>query len=62
MAVNYGYRRDRRKTATLMVPTRTLRRHLRQRGRPSNGTKLISEGVWPWGNPWGALQLTPPSS
>src|ERR1700754_211324 len=56
MAVNFGYRRDRRKTAALMVMTALL-------GASFVGmqafewTKLITEGVRPWGNPWGAAQL-----
>ena len=56
MAVNFGYRRDRRKTATLMVVTALL-------GATFVGmqafewTKLITEGVRPWGNPWGAAQF-----
>lgn len=56
MAVNYGYRRDRRKTAALMFATAVL-------GAAFVGmqafewTKLISEGVRPWGNPWGAAQF-----
>ena len=56
MAVNYGYRRDRRKTVALMVATALL-------GATFVGmqafewTKLIHEGVRPWGNPWGAAQF-----
>ncbi len=56
MAVNYGYRRDRRKTAILLYVTAVL-------GASFVGmqafewTKLISEGVRPWGNPWGAEQF-----
>ncbi len=56
MAVNYGYRRDRRKTVALMVATAAL-------GAMFVGmqafewTKLIHEGVRPWGNPWGAAQF-----
>jgi cytochrome c oxidase subunit III len=56
MAVNFGYRRDRRKTAVLMVLTAAL-------GATFVGmqafewTKLIMEGVRPWGNPWGAAQF-----
>jgi cytochrome c oxidase subunit III len=56
MAVNFGYRRDRRKTAILMLLTAAL-------GATFVGmqafewTKLISEGVRPWGNPWGAAQF-----
>jgi len=56
MAVNYGYRRDRGKTVALMVATALL-------GAAFVGmqafewTKLIHEGVRPWGNPWGAAQF-----
>ncbi|MGO4171001.1 heme-copper oxidase subunit III family protein [Bosea sp. TAF32] len=56
MAVNFGYRRDRRKTASLMLATALL-------GATFVGmqafewTKLIREGVRPWGNPWGADQF-----
>ena len=56
MAVNFGYRRDRRKTAILMLLTALL-------GATFVGmqafewTKLIQEGVRPWGNPWGAPQF-----
>ncbi len=56
MAVNFGYRHDRRKTAALMLATALL-------GATFVGmqafewTKLILEGVRPWGNPWGAAQF-----
>lgn len=56
MAVNFGYRRDRRKTAVLMLVTAVL-------GATFVGmqafewSKLIAEGVRPWGNPWGAEQF-----
>jgi cytochrome c oxidase subunit 3 len=56
MAVNYGYRRDRLKTAGLMAVTAAL-------GATFVGmqafewSKLIAEGVRPWGNPWGAAQF-----
>ncbi len=56
MAVNCGYRRDRRNTAILLVVTAIL-------GASFVGmqafewTKLIHEGVRPWGNPWGAEQF-----
>ena len=56
MAVNFGYRRDRRKTAILMLATALL-------GATFVGmqafewSKLIAEGVRPWGNPWGAEQF-----
>jgi cytochrome c oxidase subunit III len=56
LAVNFAYRRDRRRTAALMLLTAAL-------GATFVGmqafewTKLISEGVRPWGNPWGAPQF-----
>jgi cytochrome c oxidase subunit 3 len=56
LAVNYGYRRDRKTTALLMLATAVL-------GAMFVGmqafewTKLIQEGVRPWGNPWGAEQF-----
>ena len=56
LAVNYGYRRDRKTTAILLLITAAL-------GATFVGmqafewSKLISEGVRPWGNPWGAEQF-----
>ena len=56
MAVNYGYRRKRRVTAALMFATALL-------GATFVGmqafewSKLIEEGVRPWGNPMGAPQF-----
>jgi cytochrome c oxidase subunit III len=57
MAVNFGYRRDRVKSALLMLATAAL-------GATFVGmqafewTKLIvDEGVRPWGNPFGAAQF-----
>ena len=56
LAVNYGYRRDRKMTFALLLATALL-------GATFVGmqafewTKLISEGVRPWGNPWGAAQF-----
>ena len=56
MAVNYGYRRDRQTTFWLLLATAAL-------GATFVGmqafewTKLIREGVRPWGNPWGAPQF-----
>jgi cytochrome c oxidase subunit 3 len=56
LAVNFGYRRDRIKTALLLVATAVL-------GASFVGmqafewTKLILEGVRPWGNPMGAPQF-----
>ncbi|MGJ8688727.1 MAG: heme-copper oxidase subunit III family protein [Gammaproteobacteria bacterium] len=56
LAVNYGYRGDKRKAAILMIATAAL-------GASFVGmqvfewSKLISEGVRPWENPWGAPQF-----
>lgn len=56
MAVNFAYRRDRAKTAALMLAMAAF-------GASFVGmqafewTKLIKEGVRPWGNPWGAAQF-----
>ena len=56
MAVNFGYRRERAKTAALMLVTAAF-------GATFVGmqafewTKLIMEGVRPWENPWGGAQF-----
>jgi cytochrome c oxidase subunit 3 len=56
LAVNYGYRRDRRRTVLFLCATAAL-------GATFVGmqvfewTKLIMEGVRPWENPWGAAQF-----
>jgi len=56
MAVNYGYRKDRKTTAILILVTALF-------GASFVGmqafewTKLIEEGVRPWGNPMGAPQF-----
>ncbi len=56
MAVNFGYQRKRKATAALMFATALL-------GASFVGmqafewTKLIEEGVRPWGNPMGAAQF-----
>ena len=56
LAVNFGYRRDRKTTFILLIMTAAL-------GATFVGmqafewSKLISEGVRPWGNPWGAAQF-----
>jgi cytochrome c oxidase subunit 3 len=56
LAVNFGYRRDRRTTAILLLATAAL-------GASFVGmqafewSKLIAEGVRPWSNPWGAAQF-----
>ncbi|MEX3008404.1 heme-copper oxidase subunit III family protein [Hoeflea sp. TYP-13] len=56
LAVNYGYRKNRAMTVLFLLVTAVL-------GATFVGmqafewTKLISEGVRPWGNPWGAAQF-----
>ena len=56
MAVNFAYRGDTRKTVWLIIATALF-------GASFVGmqafewSKLISEGVRPWGNPWGAEQF-----
>ena len=56
LAVNYGYRRDKKKAIIFMLATAFF-------GAVFVGmqafewTKLISEDVRPWGNPWGAAQF-----
>jgi cytochrome c oxidase subunit 3 len=56
LAVNFGYRRDRKTTAALLIATALL-------GASFVGmqafewSKLIAEGVRPWVNPWGAAQF-----
>ncbi|MDE0441808.1 MAG: heme-copper oxidase subunit III family protein [Gammaproteobacteria bacterium] len=56
LAVNYGYRRDKKKAIFFMLATAFF-------GAVFVGMqafewyKLISEGVRPWGNPWGAAQF-----
>jgi cytochrome c oxidase subunit 3 len=56
MAVNFGYRRDRRKTAALMLLTALLGATFVAM-QAFEWTKLIHEGVRPWSNPWGAAQF-----
>jgi cytochrome c oxidase subunit III len=56
MAVNFGYQRDRKKTALLMFATAFL--GLCFVGMQAfEWSKLIAEGVRPWGNPMGAPQF-----
>ena len=56
MAVNYGYRKDRAKTVMWLLLTALF-------GATFVGmqafewSKLIEDGVRPWGNPWGAAQF-----
>ena len=56
MAVNFGYRRDRKKTAILMLLTAALRRHVRRHAgvrmdEADHGRRSAL------GNPWGAAQF-----
>ena len=57
MAVNFGYRRDRKRTAALMFATAALGVMFVSM-QAFEWTKLIvDEGVRPWGNPMGAAQF-----
>lgn len=56
LAVNYGYRRDRKKTFWLMVATALLGATFVSM-QAFEWTKLILEGVRPWENPFGAAQF-----
>ena len=56
MAVNYGYRRNRKVTTWLMLATALLGATFVSM-QAFEWTKLIHEGVRPWGNPWGAEQF-----
>src|SRR3546814_748156 len=57
MAVNYGYRRDRVRSAVLMLVT-ALFGAMFVGMQALEWTKLIvDEGVRPWGNPFGAAQF-----
>src|SRR6201984_1144952 len=56
MAVHFGYGRDRVKTAALMLATAAFgATFVSMQG--FEWTKLILEGVRPWGHPWGAAQF-----
>ncbi|GHC27362.1 heme-copper oxidase subunit III family protein [Aidingimonas halophila] len=56
LAVKYGYERDRLMTGGLLVLTALLG-VLFVGLQAFEWTKLIEEGVRPWGNPWGAPQF-----
>ena len=56
MAVNFGYRRDRVKSAKLMLVTAAFGATFVSM-QAFEWTKLIREGVRPWHNPWGAPQF-----
>ena len=56
LAVNYGYRKDRLTTCAFLVLTAGLGATFVCM-QAFEWTKLILEGVRPWGNPWGAAQF-----
>lgn len=56
MAVNYAYRRNRGKTAALMLATAFCGAAFVSM-QAFEWSKLIAEGVRPWGNPMGAAQF-----
>ncbi|NQX89885.1 MAG: cytochrome c oxidase subunit 3 [Halioglobus sp.] len=56
MAVNYAYRGDKKKTVWLIVITAIFGASFVGMQAFEWG-KLISDGVRPWGNPWGAAQF-----
>ena len=56
LAVNFGYRKDKRKTMWLMFATAALGATFVSM-QAFEWTKLIQEGVRPWGNPMGAAQF-----
>ncbi len=56
LAVKYGYERNRRKTTYLLLATAVLGA-LFLGMQVFEWYKLISDGVRPWGNPWGAAQF-----
>ena len=56
LAVKYGYEKNRRMTAILLILTALM--GLAFVGMQAfEWAKLIHEGVRPWGNPWGAAQF-----
>lgn len=56
LAVNYGYRKDKKKTVILMCATAALGATFVSM-QMYEWSKLIGYGVRPWGNPWGADQF-----
>jgi cytochrome c oxidase subunit 3 len=56
LAVNYGYRRNRRNTVMLLCATAALGATFVSM-QAFEWTKLITEGVRPWENPFGAAQF-----
>jgi cytochrome c oxidase subunit 3 len=57
MAVNYAYRRDRHKTALLMLATALLGATFVGMQAFEWSKLIFEEGVRPWGNPMGAAQF-----
>ncbi|WP_051132584.1 heme-copper oxidase subunit III family protein [Sphingobium bisphenolivorans] len=57
MAVNFGYRRDKRKTATLMLLTALFGATFVGMQAFEWSKLILEEGVRPWGNPMGAPQF-----
>jgi cytochrome c oxidase subunit III len=57
MAVNFGYRRDRGKTAALMFATALLGLSFVGMQAFEWSKLILDEGVRPWGNPMGAAQF-----
>ena len=57
MAVNFGYRRDRKKTALLMFATALLGLSFVGMQAFEWSKLILEEGVRPWGNPMGAAQF-----
>jgi cytochrome c oxidase subunit 3 len=57
MAMNFGYRRDRAKTAALMFATAALGLSFVGMQAFEWSKLILDEGVRPWGNPMGAPQF-----
>jgi len=57
MAVNYGYRKDRKKTAILMLVTAAFGATFVGMQAFEWSKLILEEGVRPWGNPLGAAQF-----
>ena len=57
MAVNFGYRRDRKKTAALMLATALFGATFVGMQAFEWSKLIFHEGVRPWGNPMGAAQF-----
>jgi cytochrome c oxidase subunit 3 len=57
MAVNFGYRRDRKRAALLMMATAALGACFVSMQAFEWSKLILGEGVRPWGNPLGAAQF-----